>query len=128
MANLLLGLINIGSTVAFSAVLSLMIAGLFSSYLVPQFLMILKRAQKQPMELGPWNLGRFGLPINIFAFLFTLLTLILSFFSPAVPVTPVTMNWSIVVFSGVVIFGMIFYFTYGHKHYQGPLVNRSLTQ
>ncbi|KAI9793073.1 MAG: hypothetical protein M1816_000971 [Peltula sp. TS41687] len=126
--NSLLALINIGSNVAFTAVLSLVVAGYFSSYLISIFLVILRRLRKLPLEPGPWNLGRFGLPVNIFAFFYTLLVLILSFFPPSTPVTAQTMNWSVVVYSAVLIFGIIFYFTYGHKHYQGPLVNRPLTQ
>jgi hypothetical protein len=32
----------------------------------------------------------------------------------------VTMNWSCVVYGGVVILGIIFYLSYGHKRYIGP--------
>lgn len=90
--------------------------------------MMLKRVKRQPIELGPWNLGRFGLLVNIFAFQYTLLVLVLSFFPPTNPVTPETMNWSVVVYSAAFIFGILFYFTYGHKHYQGPVVTRVFTR
>jgi choline transport protein len=82
--------------------------------------MIFKRLRKEPIAFGPWKLGRWGLPINVFAAAYTLITLIFSFFPPSVPVTAVTMNWSCVVYGGVVIFGIIFYLTHGHKRYVGP--------
>ena len=82
--------------------------------------MIFKRLRKEPITFGPWKLGRLGLPINIYAAVYTLITLVFSFFPPSVPVTAVTMNWSCVVYGGVVILGIIFYLTYGHKRYIGP--------
>ena len=60
------------------------------------------------------------MPNNVFAADYTFLTVIFSFFPPAVPVTAETMYWSIVVYGGVVILGLIFYFFQGHKNYVGP--------
>jgi choline transport protein len=122
--SLLLGLINIGSTVAFNAVLSLVVAGYFSSYLVPIIFMVVKRFGKEPIQFGPWNLGKFGLPINVFAIAYTALTLVFSFFPPGVPVTALNMNWSIAVWGGTIWFGIIYYTFSGHKKYKGPLIDR----
>ena len=36
-------------------------------------------------------------------------------------VTPETMNWSVVVFGGVVIFSLLFYVLYARKVYAGPV-------
>lgn len=120
--NALLGLIQIGSSVAFNAIVSLVVAGFLSSYLVPIILMIRKRIKKEKINLGPWNLGRWGLPVNIFAAAYTLLTVVFSFFPPSIdpPVTAMTMNWSCAVYGGVVILGLVYYAVWGRKVFVGP--------
>lgn len=124
--NALLGLVNVGSSVAFNAIVSLVVAGFFSSYLIAVSLMMLKRLRKEPIELGPWNLGRFGLPINIYAVAYTTLTVVMSFFPPATPVTAVSMNYSCVMYGGTVILGIIYYVIRGHKVYKKPIVHEDL--
>jgi len=118
--NALLGLINIGSSVAFNAIVSLVVASYLSSYLIPIVLLIRKRIRNEKINFGPWNLGRWGLAVNIFAAAYTLLTVIFTFFPPSVPVTATTMNWSCVVYGGVVILGFLYYVLRGHKYYIGP--------
>lgn len=121
--NALLGLINIGSSVAFNAIVSLVVAGYLSSYLLAILCMIHARRRAGGVALGPWNLGRFGMPINIFAAAYTLITVIFTFFPPSVPVTAMTMNYSCVVYGGTVILGIVFYAVWGHKNYRGPSTN-----
>lgn len=116
----LLGLINIGSSVAFNAVVSLVVSSYLSSYLIPIVLMIIKRLKNERVNFGPWTLGKLGLLVNIFAAVYTLLTVVFTFFPPSVPVNAVSMNWSCVVYGGVVILGICYYAFIGHKHYVGP--------
>jgi amino acid transporter len=62
----LLGLINIGSSVAFNAIISLQIVALMFSYTI-SISCVLYRRIKHP-ELLPyarWSLGRWGVPINV---------------------------------------------------------------
>jgi len=82
--------------------------------------MIHRRRQPEPISLGPWNLGRFGMPINIIAAVYTLITVIFTFFPPSVPVNSMNMNYSCVVYGGTVILGIVFYTIWGHKNYRGP--------
>jgi choline transport protein len=126
--NALLALINIGSTVAFNAIISVLAAGLFSSYLITIGLLIRKRLVGEPLHFGPWTLGRWGLPVNIFAWAYTLLVMVFSFFPPAIPVTAVSMNWSCAVFGGVVLFGLIYYASIGRKQYNGPVIDRQFVE
>ncbi|KAA6414258.1 MAG: Amino acid polyamine transporter I [Lasallia pustulata] len=122
----LIGLINVGSTVAFNAIVSLTIAGLFMSYMIPITLLIIKRCKGDYIRWGPWRLGPTGLYINIISVCFLTISIIFSFFPPGLPVTAVTMNWSVVVFPAVVIFGLIFYAVRGNKIYHGPVVERPI--
>ena len=83
-------------------------------------MMIVKRFSGERINFGPWNLGRFGLAINIFAAIYTFITVIFTFFPPALPVTAKTMNYSCVVYGGVIILGCIYYAVIGHKSFIGP--------
>lgn len=84
--------------------------------------MIMKRIKNERVNFGPWTLGRWGLPINIFAAAYTLLTVVFTFFPPTVvpAVTAVTMNWSCLIYGGVIILGIVYYALMGHKQYIGP--------
>lgn len=122
--NALLGLINIASTVAFNAIVSLVAAGLFSSYMISISLMLRKRIKKEPIPFGPWNMGRAGFAVNVYALAYTVIVTVFSFFPPATPVTAVSMNWSCVVYGGTVIFGLVFWVVKGRKQWEGPLMDR----
>ena len=120
----MLTLIEIGSTTAFNALVSLVIAGMFGSYTVPIVLVLIKRLRGETIKTGPWHLGRWGLPINILAIIFCTISIVFSFFPPFLPVTSENMNWSIVVFSGAMAFGLGYYFLRARKVYRGPIVDR----
>jgi choline transport protein len=120
-------LINIASTVAFNAIVSLTIAGLFSSYFIPIALIASKRLTSKDIRWGPWRLGpKLGFVINLFSMCFLAISIVFSFFPPGIPVTLVSMNWSILVFGGTVVLGILFYIVRGHKNYNGPIVERGI--
>ncbi|KAF5676562.1 choline permease [Fusarium heterosporum] len=98
---MLFGLINIGSTTAFNAILSLAIVSLQLSYLVPIILLIWRRlCRPETLSWGPWRLGKGGLFINIVAAIYLLFTCIFLLFPPFRPVTAANMNYASVVLSG----------------------------
>lgn len=114
-------LINIGSTVAFNAIISLTIAGLYTSYFIAVILMLRKRLLHEPIEFGPWTMGRFGIVVNMIAAAFLTISIVFSFFPPAYPVTPQNMNWSCVVFGGEMILGGAWFVVRGRKQFNGPV-------
>ncbi len=118
--NVLLGLIQVGSYEAFNAIISLVTTGYLSSYLIAICCMIHRRRQAEPINFGPWTLGRWGMAINVYAAAYTLLTVVFAFFPATIPVTAQSMNYSCVVYGGVVILGILFYAVWGHKKYKGP--------
>lgn len=121
-----IGLINIGSTVAFNAIVSLIIAGLFVSYLTAIVLMILKRVKRETIDFGPWSLGWAGLPINVVAACFLLISVVFSFFPPATPVTLMSMNWSCLMWGGSTLIGLVYYAVRGRKIYHGPVIEKAI--
>lgn len=119
-------MINVGSTAAFNAIISLTTAGLFSSYEIAIVLILLKKLKREPIPYGPWTLGRLGIPINIASICFLTIVIFFSFFPEELPVTPVNMNWSIVVFSGEFLLGLAWYVVRGRKVYHGPIIEAGL--
>lgn len=120
---MLLSLINIGSDVAFNAIVSLVVAAYFGSYFMAIIALAYRRFRGDHLPLGPWNLGKAGLPINIFACIWLALLWVFSFFPTAVvpAVTAETMNWSSTLWGGLMIFGLGWYAVYQRKHFTGPL-------
>lgn len=119
--TVLLSLINIGSTAAFNAIASLMIAALFTTYILSIAAFIRARLQPGGIPRSRFSLGKLGLPINIFSVGYLCFAIIFTFFPTTNNPTPVNMNWSIVVFGGVVIFAVVQYLLHGRKIYQAPV-------
>ena len=82
--------------------------------------MIIKRVRRQPIRFGPFALGRLGLPINIFAFIWGLFLCIFLLFPPELPVNGDNMNYSGPVFGFVLLFSVLWY-VHGRKHFTGPI-------
>ncbi|KAJ5770497.1 uncharacterized protein N7511_002548 [Penicillium nucicola] len=119
--TVLLSLINIGSTAAFNAVASVMIAALFTTYILPIAAFIRVRLQPGGIPPARFSLGSFGLAINIFSLAWLCFAIIFTFFPTASNPTPVSMNWSILVFGAVVIFAIILYLFHGRRVYRAPV-------
>ncbi|EXJ90540.1 hypothetical protein A1O1_03643 [Capronia coronata CBS 617.96] len=73
---------------------------------------------------GPWHIpGIFGIINNAYACVYMIFVIFWSVWPPSTPVDYQTMNYSIVVTGGVVIFSIIWYFVRGRKEYKGPLID-----
>jgi len=123
-ANLLLALINIGSTTAFNALTGLTVCGFYASFLIAAFVMLHKRLTTADSDIhwGPFKLGRWGVPITLLSIAYSLLGFFFSFFPPTKEVTPVTMNWSSAVFGGVLLLSLVHWFFFARHVYTGPVV------
>jgi len=140
----LLGLINIGSTTAFNGVISVAIAGLFSSYLLTSSLLLYRRctgAILQPSEAsemdvisttsdgmvratwGPWRIpGALGIANNVFACIYLSFVFFFSFWPSFAEVTPANMNWAILVTGAIALLSAVYYAVWARKTYHGPIV------
>lgn len=128
--NMLLSLIQIGSTVAFNALMSLAIAGFYASFLISATVMLLYRLRtpQSSVPWGPFRLGRAGIPVTMFSIIYSAQGMFFSFWPPDSHVDFESMNWSAVVFVGVNVISLIFWFTHGRKVYTGPLVEITVRQ
>jgi len=66
------------------------------------------------------DLGRFGIPINIFGVIFAIFTSVFFIFPPELPVTGSNMNYLIVVLAIVFFLALFTWIFGGRKSYTGP--------
>ncbi|GKZ37169.1 hypothetical protein AbraIFM66950_008592 [Aspergillus brasiliensis] len=118
---ILFGLINIASTTAFNAILSLAVLGLHISYLVPIVFFLWHRlVAPHNLNYGPWKLGRAGIAINVTAIIYLLFTSIFMVLPFYQPVTPSNMNYASLIFGFVWLMSVVFWLVRGRKEYKGP--------
>ena len=116
---MLLSLLNIASTAAFGAFIALSSLGLMTSYSIAIICMLRARFRKQPIHFGSWTLGRWGLPINIFALMFTFYIIIFLPFPSTLPVTGQNMNYALPIFVFTTVLALGLWFFWGEKHWKG---------
>lgn len=123
--SVLLSLINIGSTAAFEAIISLNVAALMSSYII-SISCVLYRRMYEPHLLPParWSLGSRGGPIvNAIGLSYAVFAVFWSFWPGGRYVDAESFNWSVVIFTGVTIISLVMYFVQGRKIYTGPVTS-----
>jgi choline transport protein len=118
----LLSLINIGSTVAFNALVSLATLGFYVSYAIPIVLFTIRRfSRENPIDFGPWTIGKIGLPVNVLAVVFCAFLTIFLPFPPFLPVTRENMNYAAPVFVGVMLLAVTNYALRARHTFMGPI-------
>lgn len=139
--TVLIGLINLGSSTAFNAVISLSVSGLYGSYLIVEILMLYHRcagrirsardpvnpaSEGEHLIWGPFHVpGIFGIAVNVSAVIFGIIVFFFSFWPVATPVTAPKMNYSILMTGSVVLFAVFYYVVWARKTFKGPIVETS---
>lgn len=134
----LLSLINLGSTVAFNAIISIGVVSLLSSCRcrLPDHLLIsakngidlvsigcilYKRFRNEALLPRRWSVGRFGMAFNLCALAYVAVAYVFAFFPIGTPVTTETMNWASAVYGGIVIVAVFYYVVYARHIYIPPV-------
>ncbi|KAI2632493.1 amino acid transporter [Hypomontagnella submonticulosa] len=124
--QLLLGLINLGSSSAFLAFVSVGVISLAVSYGIPICISLLHK--RKEVNSARWTMGMYlGQVVNVLAVLWIAFEVILFSMPTALPVTEVSMNYAIVVFAGFMVLSAIWYGVYARKVYRGPPESDGLT-
>ncbi|EXJ86322.1 hypothetical protein A1O3_03273 [Capronia epimyces CBS 606.96] len=122
----LLGLLSFASPVAIGAVFSIGAIAQYTAFTTPVVLKLFNNDRFRP---GPWHLGRFSKPLGIIAFgWWCLIVPALCF--PAVKgkdLNALTMNWTCLIYGGVMFIAMSWYAISGRKWFKGPRVNVQYT-
>ncbi|RAH64913.1 putative amino acid permease [Aspergillus aculeatinus CBS 121060] len=117
--QLLLGLINLGSTSTFTAFVSVSTIALSVAYAIPIALSLMHR--RTEVARAPWTCGPLLGPIvNVLSLAWIAFGLVLFSLPTALPVTPSSMNYAAVVLVGLWGLAFAWYCVYGRRVYKGP--------
>ncbi|KAJ2966670.1 hypothetical protein NQ176_g10038 [Zarea fungicola] len=120
--SMILSLINIGSTVAFNAMLSLSTVALMATYCICVGCIALRRLRGVALPRSRWSLGRWGLPINLAALVYACWSFFWSFWPNSYHVNATNFNWACVLFVGLMGLAAMWYYFRARHVYQGPVV------
>ncbi|KAK2732677.1 hypothetical protein FQN55_003956 [Onygenales sp. PD_40] len=116
---MVLSCLNIASTTAFGAFVALTSIGLFASYIIAISCMLHARFYRNRLKFGEWTMGRLGLPVNIFALLYTLYLTVFLPFPQLLPVEADNMNYALPIFGANILFALAFWFLWARKNWRG---------
>ncbi|KAK0109940.1 hypothetical protein ONS95_002607 [Cadophora gregata] len=117
----LLALINIGSPTAFNALISLPTIALYMSYFIPILFLVIRKLQNRHPTYGPFKLGRWGLPINLFSLIYILYILRFVPFPVMLPVTATTMNYAGPMMGVIIVVALGDWVISGRKRFEVPV-------
>ncbi|KAF4212021.1 hypothetical protein CNMCM8980_010008 [Aspergillus fumigatiaffinis] len=140
----LLGLINIGSSVALNAVVSMAVSGLYLSYLMVGSLLLYRRCTGAisqydhgedgvinvpgaKLAWGPFHVpGVWGTAVNTYAVIYMVIVVFFSFWPSQMSVNKTTMNFSVVGTVGTILLALLYYVLRARKVYTGPVMEVSI--
>ncbi|KAH6662417.1 amino acid permease [Plectosphaerella plurivora] len=108
----LLGLIYLGNSTAFNAILSMAVISMYLSYLLPI------KKQLLSLDFPTW----LGCIFNIASIVWISVVIVFSTFPATMPATPGNMNYSSVVTVGYLVFGLVYYLYRGRRKFRVPTV------
>ncbi|KAF2023323.1 hypothetical protein EK21DRAFT_81192 [Setomelanomma holmii] len=125
----LLALINIGSSTAFNAFISLPALALYISYFFPIFFLFWRRLSTIhpiPVPWGPFKLGRAGPFINAGAMCYIIFILMWMPLPGALPVDRLNMNYAGPVAGAVIVAAALDWCVNGRKRFRVPIASHDL--
>ena len=109
---------------AYLAVTSIAIIGLYIAYVAPVFL----RRIRPDFRPGPWNLGRYSAPVGWIAVVWVAFICILFVLPPASPVTLETFNYAPVAVAAVVIIALVTWQAWGKTTFMRGAQDEHMTK
>ncbi|KAK3073910.1 hypothetical protein LTR53_004092 [Teratosphaeriaceae sp. CCFEE 6253] len=121
--NALLGLLMFASPVAIGAVFSIGAIAQYVAFTIPIALRL--TAAKNQFRPGPWNLGRWSKPCGYIACSWVVFIIPVLCFPAAKgkDLNALNMNYTCVVYGGVMIFALLWYAIDARKWFKGPRIN-----
>jgi choline transport protein len=115
-------LLNFGGTQVFNSIMGLMTGAVGLTYALSIGCVLWRRVCGPPLPPARWSLGRWGVAINVVAFVYEVFSTIISFFPLVAKVDAKQMNWGIAMFGGVAIICIANYCIHARHVYRGPVV------
>ncbi|MDE2282934.1 MAG: amino acid permease [Actinomycetales bacterium] len=113
------------SAVAYAAVTSVAVIGLYVAYLIPVFLRRINAAAFVP---GPWKLGKWGPFINWVAIIWVVFICVLFMLPTASPINFADFNFTPVAVAVVLGFAGIWYAVSARKWFKGPKIQGTVEE
>ena len=110
------------STVAYGAVTSVAVIGLYVAYLIPVFL---RRINGKAFVPGPWKLGKMGPVYGWIAIVWVVFICVLFMLPQYSPINSTTFNYTPIAVVAVLGFAGIWYAVSAHKWFKGPKIQGS---
>ena len=104
--------------VAYVAVTSIAVIGLYIAYAIPIFL----RQFSPDFKIGPWHLGAWSRPIGWIAVIWVALISILFMLPTATPITLTNFNYAPVAVLGVLVIVTIWWLASARHWFKGPII------
>lgn len=119
----ILSLINIGSSTAFNAFISLPALALYISYFFPIFFLFIRRLSRSRPSIpwGPFQLGIFGPFVNLSAMCYLVFSIIWMPFPTVLPVNQLNFNYAGPIVGVVLVGALLDWCISGHKRFQVPV-------
>lgn len=112
-SSIVIALPALKSTVAFFAVTSIAVIGLYIAYIVPVFL----RRRNPDFQVGPYNLGRWSAVVGWVAIGWVVFIVVLFMLPPYSPVTVTSFNYAPLAVLAVLAFATVTWFAKGRHHF-----------
>jgi amino acid transporter len=113
----ILGLPYLWSGVAYGAVISIAVIGLYIAYVIPTFL---RRRAGDDFVRGPWHLGQWSALIGWVGIVWVAIITILFVLPTASPITWHNFNYTIIAVGVVTLYATVFWFASARKWFTGP--------
>ena len=120
----ILALPSVLSYVAYIAVTSIAVIGLYISYILP----IILRLFSKEFKPGPWTLGKWSKPVGIISTLWVVFIAVLFMLPSAKPVTLQSFNYTPVVVIGATVILIVTWLGGAKKWFKGPKIQGSAAQ
>ena len=116
--DVLVGLLVLGSDLAFYAIISGGGVTLQLSYCIPILCVVCRGRSILPVRPN-FDLGRWGYTVNVISLLWSIIVVLFYVFPQFVPVVGeiANMNWAIAIIAGVIVFSGIYWVFKGQKEY-----------
>jgi len=88
--------------------------------LLPILFLLIRKLEGRHPVYGPFKLGKWGIPINLFALIYGSYMVVFMAFPTFLPVTASTMNYASPVWLACLLFGLGDWFVSGHKRFKVP--------
>jgi len=119
----ILSLVNIGSDVAFNAIISLNVVSLMVTYMISIGCVLYRRIyHPELLPKARWSLGKWGVPVNAAGFAYSTFSFFWCFWPNATPVNAQDFNWSVLMFLVVAVMAAVDWAFRGRRVYKGPVV------